>query len=252
MKLNEQMNIVNLNQRIKELEDIIKQKDIQIAKLKEKLSKMNSFDYIYSPNQLEIDDDDESKIHKDLELIIRYNPSEKPDDKFVFTEYFNFNEKIRSIKKRLFKKISEKYNNVQLKNLKFVYNTSNLNDRLTAIESGLINRSNIFILDNKDIKETGKDNEEKIGLTFKTTQGISKFLFANREIPIGIVLIYYFLITEKLNELIDFINGNKRISFVFNASFLNIKDKRSLEEVFGNKIKNPIILVNDMNALIGG
>ena len=68
--MNEQMNIVNLNQRIKELENIIKQKDIQISKLKEKLAKMNSFDYIYSPNNEEIDDD-ESKVYKDLELIIR-------------------------------------------------------------------------------------------------------------------------------------------------------------------------------------
>ena len=169
---------------------------------------MNSFDYIYSPNNEEIDDD-ESKVYKDLELIIRYNPSQKPDDKFVFTEYCNFNEKIINIKKRLFKKISEKYNNVQLKNLKFVYNSYNLKDQLTALESGLSNRSNIIILDNKNIKETGKDNEDKIGLTFKTAQGNSKFLFANREIPIGIVLIYYFLINEKLNELIDPTDGKK-------------------------------------------
>ena len=250
--MNEQINIAYLKQRIIELENIIKKKDIQIAKLKEKLAKCNSFDYIYSPNRENIDEDEESKVYKDIELIIRYNPSEKPDDKFVFTEYCNFNEKIRNIKKRLFKKISEKYNNVQLKNLKFVYHSYNLNDQLTASESGLSNRGNIIILENKNIKETEKDNEEIIGLTFKPMHGNSKFLFANREIPIGIVLIYYFLITEKLNELIDLINGNKNISFLFNASLLNIKDKRNVEEVFGNKIKNPIILVNDMNDLIGG
>ena len=143
MNMNEQMNIANLTQRIKELENIIKQKDIQIAKLKEKLSKMNSFDYIYSPNKEDIDEDDEeSKVYKDLELIIRYNPSEKPDDKFVFTEYCNFNEEIRRIQKRLFKKISEKYNSIQLKNLKLEYNSYNISDQLHVSESGLFNRSN--------------------------------------------------------------------------------------------------------------
>ena len=91
MNMNEEMNIVNLKQRIIELENIIKKKDIQIAKLKEKLAKCNSFDYIYSQNREEIDDDDESKVYKHIELIIRYNPSEKPDDKFVFIENCNFN-----------------------------------------------------------------------------------------------------------------------------------------------------------------
>ncbi len=35
MNINEQMNCINLNQRIIELENIIKKKDLQIAKLKE-------------------------------------------------------------------------------------------------------------------------------------------------------------------------------------------------------------------------
>ena len=152
----------------------------------------------------------------------------------------------------MFKKISEKYNNVQLKNLKFVYNSYNLNDKLTAAESGLFNKSNIFILEDNKIKEEVKDNEEKIGLTFRAMQGNSNFIFANREIPVGIVLIYYFLITEKLNELIDLINGNNNTSFLFNASLLNIKDKRTVGEIFGNIIKNPIIMVNEINGLIGG
>ena len=216
---------------------------------------MNSLDYIYSPNRGEIDDDenDDSKVYKDFELFIRYNPQEKPDDKFVLTECCNRYEKIRSIKKRIFKKISEKYNNIRLKNLKFVYNSYNLNDKLTAVESGLINRSNIIILNNNNIKEADNDNEEKIGLTFKTISGKTEYIMANRDIPIGIVLIYFLLITEKLDELIDLINGNnKNINFMFNLSLLNIKDKKTVEEVFGNEIKNPKILVNEMDNLIGG
>ncbi len=46
MNMIEQMNYFNLNKRIIELENIIKKKDKQIAKLKEKLAKSTSFDYI--------------------------------------------------------------------------------------------------------------------------------------------------------------------------------------------------------------
>ena len=89
MNMIEQMNYFNLNKRIIELENIIKKKDKQIAKLKEKLDKSTSFDYIYSPNRDETDDEDEDeyKVYKDLELIISYIPPEKSDDKFIFREY---------------------------------------------------------------------------------------------------------------------------------------------------------------------
>ena len=267
MNMNEQMIIMNLNQRIIELENIIKKKDIQIAKLKEKLAKSNSFDYIYSPNMDELDDEDESKVYKDLELIIRFNPPEKSKDKFVFHEYCNFNERIKSIKKRLFKKISEKFN-VKLHHLKIVFNCYELRDELKASEAGLTNGSNIFIIDTSNIRGAGNDNkldkkneynenntidnsEDKIRLTLKTMNGNAIYIFANKEVPIGIVLIYYFLKSEKLYELIDFINGNKQFVFVFNASPLNIKDRKSLKEIFGNT-KDPLILVNDIHNLIGG
>ena len=267
MNMNEQIIIMNLNQRIIELENIIKKKDIQIAKLKEKLSKSNSFDYIYSPNMDELDEEDESKVYKDLELIIRFGQIEKSKDKFMFKEYCNLDERIKSIKKRLFKKISEKFN-VKFHHLKFLYNCHQLSDELKPSEEGLTNGSNIFIIDTSNIRGAGNDNkldkkneynenntidnsEDKIRLTLKPMYGDAISIFANKEVPIGIVLIYYFLKNEKLYELIDFINGSKQIFFIFNASPLNIKDRRSLKEIFGNT-KDPIILVNNIHNLIGG
>ena len=269
MNMIEQMNYFNLNKRIIELENIIKKKDKQIAKLKEKLDKSTSFDYIYSPNRDETDDEDEDeyKVYKDIELIISYIPPEKSDDKFIFREYCNFNEKIKSIKKRLFKKISEKFN-VKFKNLKFLYNSCPLIDQITASECGLTNLCNMTITSIINVKgarkdnilekkneihenSTIEDNEDKIGLTFMTTIGTSRNIFVNRDIPIGVVLIYYFLITRKFNEFIDLINGNIKISFIYKSYHLNIKDGKNVEEIFGNE-KNPKIIVNDTNNLIGG
>ena len=152
--------------------------------------------------------------------------------------------------------------------MKIVFNCYELRDELKASEAGLTNGSNIFIIDTSNIRGAGNDNkldkkneynenntidnsEDKIRLTLKTMNGNAICIFANKEVPIGIVLIYYFLKSEKLYELIDFINGNKQFVFVFNASPLNIKDRRSLKEIFGNT-KDPLILVNDIHNLIGG
>lgn len=152
--------------------------------------------------------------------------------------------------------------------MKIVFNCYELRDELKASEAGLTNGSNIFIIDTSNIRGAGNDNkldkkneynenntidnsEDKIRLTLKTMNGNAICIFANKEVPIGIVLIYYFLKSEKLYELIDFINGSIQFVFVFNASLLNIKDRRSLKEIFGNT-KDPLILVNDIHNLIGG
>ena len=265
VNVNEQMNYINLNKRIIELENIIKKKDIEIAKLKEKLAKSNSFDYIFSPNRDEIDEIDDN-AYNNLELNIEYNPPEKSDDKFRFKVYCNFDEKTRSIKKRIFKKLSEKFN-IKFRYLKFLYNCYDIKDELTASELGLTNGCNIIIFSTNNIKGAGEDNKldkkneiqdnstinynkDKIEIIFRTTGGSSQYIFVDREVPIIIVVIYYFLINEQLNELIGFINGSKNIIFIFNASPLNIKDKKTVEEFIGNA--NPIIIVYSINNLIGG
>ena len=112
--------------------------------------------------------------------------------------------------------------------------------------------TNILIKKNEvDENSTIEDNEVKIGLTFMTTVGTSLNIFVSRDIPIGIVLIYYFLITGKFNEFIDLINGNDKISFIYKSCTLNIKNGKNVEEVFGNE-KNSKIIVNEANILIGG
>ena len=255
------MIILNLNQRIIELENIIKKKDKQIAKLKEKLAKSISFDYIYSRNGYESDDEDENKIYKDLELNIIYHPHKKSEEKFEFKEYCNLNERIRSLKKRIYKKISEKFN-VKFCYLQFLFNCYPLSDKLLVSHTGLTNGSNIMIIDNSNIRGAGNNNEnendklakddnEDIHLIFQTIDGDSINIYTYRGIPIGILLIFYFLIVDKFYELLDFINGSKTITFLFNGCLLNIKDGKSVGEIIGDVI-NPKIIVNDVHALIGG
>ena len=265
MNMNEQMIIFNLNQRIIELENIIKKKDMKIAKLKEKLNRRISFDdYIFFPkineSDDEDDDEDENKVFKNLELNIIYNPPEQPNNKFEFKEFCNLDERIKSIKRRLFEKISKKFK-VKFRNLKFMFNYYPLKDNLTVSESGLTNGSNIMIINSGNIRGAGDNNEnnkltkddseDKICLTFQTVLGYRISIYAYRDIPIGIVLIYYFLRDDKFYELLDFISGGNRFAFIFNGCLLNIKDHRSVGEFFGI-VKNPKIVVNDTSNLIGG
>ena len=265
MNMNEQMTIFNLNQRIIELENIIKKKDMKIAKLKEKLNRRISFDdYIFFPNINELDDEDddedENKVFKNLELNIIYNPPEQLNNKFEFKEFCNLNERIKSIKRRLFEKISKKFK-VKFRNLKFMFNYYPLKDNLLVSESGLTNGSNIMIINSGNIRGAGDNNEnnkltkddseDKICLTFQTVDGHRISINAYRDIPIGIILIYYFLRDDKFYELLDFISGGNRFAFIFNGCLLNIKDHRSVGEIFGI-VKNPKIVVNDTSNLIGG
>ena len=265
MNMNEQMTIFNLNQRIIELENIIKKKDMKIAKLKEKLNRRISFDdYIFFPNINELDDEDddedENKVFKNLELNIIYNPPEQPNNKFEFKEFCNLDERIKSIKRRLFEKISKKFK-VKFRKLQFLFNCYPLKDNLLVSESGLTNGSNIMIINSGNIRGAGDNNEnnkltkddseDKICLTFQTVLGYRISIYAYRDIPIGIVLIYYFLRDDKFYELLDFISGGNRFAFIFNGCLLNIKDHRSVGEIFGI-IKNPKIIVNDTSNLIGG
>ena len=264
MNMNEQMTIFNLNQRIIELENIIKKKDMKIAKLKEKLNRRISFDdYIFFPNineSDESDDEDENKEFKELELNIIYNPPKQSNNKFEFKAFCNLNERIKSIKKRLFEKISKKFK-VKFHKLKFLFNCYSLSDNLTASQSGLTNGSTIMIINSANIRGAGDNNENNtltkddsediINLTFQTVDGHSTSIYAYREIPIGMVLIYYFLRDDKFYELLDFINGRKHIAFIFNSCLLNIKEHKSVGEIFGI-VKNPKIIVNEVNNIIGG
>ena len=131
--------------------------------------------------------------------------------------------------------------------MKFIFNSHQIQNDLTVAEIGLTHKANITIIkdDNED------DNEAKISLTFSSLEGIIYNIIVYKRIPIGIVLIIYLLRRQKLYQLIDLINGENNIAFIFNAFPLKVKDKRKVGEIFGN-IKNPNILVSDMHNLKGG
>ena len=140
--------------------------------------------------------------------------------------------------------------NKNIKNLKFIHDYyQEIPNDLTVREIGLTNNANIIIKEEDKIKN---DNDAKISLTFKTTLGTQTKIIVYRRIPIGIALIIYLLREEKFYPIIiDLINGQSNIVFLYNACRLRIQDKRNVGEIFGYNM-HPTIVAYDVNNLIGG
>ena len=244
----EEEDFIKNDQNIRELEYIIKKKDLEIVKLKKKLVKYKIFDFIYILNndEDEYETKNQNKLVKDVELnIIYYSPTNKNNDKIEFKEYCNLNEKFKKVRKRIEKRISEILNK-NFKNLKFTHNNYEIHNELTLAESGLTNNATIII-----INVDNNNNDSKIYLKFMTSQGVQTNFIVYRGIPISIVLIFYLLRKGKIFPIIDLINGQGQIVFLYNACRLRIKDERNVGEIFGNEMYATIV-VNDVSNLRGG
>ena len=98
-------------------------------------------------------------------------------------------------------------------------------------------------------KKEGIDN--KIDLMFVTTIGTKRKIIASKKYPIGAVLIFYLFRVGKLERITELMNGEKKISFLYNATVLPIRSKETIGNFFKGVIL-PKIVVNDVNELFGG
>ena len=85
-------------------------------------------------------------------------------------------------------------------------------------------------------------------MIFSTTQGTVHNLYFSPNISIGSALQNYLKRVGR-EDLIDSSEINK-LAFLYNATLLSIKDKRSLKDIFKTPGRVQII-VNDINNLIG-
>jgi len=179
-----------------------------------------------------------------------------------YNEMCNYNEKVRDVIKRW----SDKYG-VNKKGLKFVFNAKNLCERLTVAEAGIINMSQIFVISTTGIKgapgdqkqDNDKDNQnyeeiseqipKKINITFKTTQGSVTNIYVNEEHSIGTAIKKYLISIDNAELITRLENGDKSISFLYNAKLIKINDKKKVKDFFVSYDR--CIIVNDVTNLIG-
>ena len=252
MPMQMNFNFINPYQRIIELENIIKQKDIEIENLKSllKLQKNDLTQILY----------DEFGTFK---LKYKFIPLESPEKEIEFEDITYNCEPTINVKKRIAKKLNKNLNYLYFiqDNMEFpIFNHQSLRffkGRTITIKELKDKKGatqEIKEEDNTKSDDILDDDSKKmtINLFFKTTQGVEKILFASRNTPIGIILIFYLLREKGANFVMDIIKKkDRRICFLYHATPLRIDDDRKIREIFGENL-TPRILVNDVDNIIGG
>ena len=205
--------------KIRELEEIIKQKDFEIIVLKQKLNNiqnnnMNMMNHMMDMNMMD-QPEMEFNNNSDNEIII------------------NIKSNIKNIRCLKNVKVSE----IQ-KRLILTYNYKPLSNKETLEKNGILNGSILEITD------------RVYNITFKiTASGIKKAIFLGGNCPINYA-IKLFCELFKDKNVYQYILS-KKIRLIESAYIININDNRCLKDLFLSRY-NPIILVNDGGGVIGG
>ena len=173
-----------------------------------------------------------------------------------YNEVCNFNEKTQKVVQKFCDKMG-----ININNYKYIFNAKKLDLSLTVAEAGMADMSTIFMFEPKpiqannfnlnnekyEIKEQDRENEEvqkiqKINIIFRTTKGWMKNMLVNANISIETLIQNYL---KSINKE-DLIGNDNKISYIYRAKKINIKDKTKVKDFFRDNIINPIIIVNDV------
>ena len=262
-------NQVNQNQfyelRIQHLQQIINQKDMEIAFLKQRLNSLgininshlgfiNNMNNIMNQNPMMFEND---PINNNI-----YENNNKNNYDFI-KDYGFINVKIKGIKQeqiecfiydkaiKLMKKISEQLNK-NLKDLKFFFLgdlIKELKPQLTLAENGIYDNSVIEVrerseneLENKLIDNISYEEKTKFGflnLVFVSNNPTANKcnIVLNENIPIGIALILYLIKSGRERDLFDIIQNKSNIYFLFNSQKISIADKTRIKNFFSFNVQ---------------
>ena len=215
--------ILPYENKIRELEEIIKQKDFEITVLKQKLNnsinKNNSNNNLMNMNPM---------MNMFMFPMINQFPFEPNNEITVRVK-----NKITDVK--CYK--NEKLSDFKYRHLKLTYNYKLLSEEKTLEENGILDGSAINITD------------KIYRVMFSPAQGKKIVIALDGDCPIEQAIIFY--CNEFKNNNIYQQISNGEISLIFSVMKLNIHDKTPIKNVFGVSV-NPIILVNSTNNIIGG
>ena len=91
--------------------------------------------------------------------------------------------------------------------------------------------------------------QKKINITFKTTQGSVTNIYVNEEHSIGTAIKKYLISIDNAELITRLENGDKSISFLYNAKLIKINDKKKVKDFFVSYDR--CIMVNINTDLIG-
>ena len=237
------MNVKNIIQpyenKIKELEEIIRQKDFEIAVLKQKLN--NSNNNMMNPMMMNMN-------------LTMMNPVYMNNMNQIYNNninQMNFNNK-REVT------ILVALENNQMINIQCFEDdkVSILRQKCNKIK-GALSCDYQLIYENLTIKDVlekyGNNLENKqtnfLNVIFKTTQGLTVSFVLDENCPIGNAIIYYFFKCNFPRGI--FLTIRQKIRLLFNSTILRIEDNTPIKEIFKNCPMKPV-LVYDLYNLMGG
>ena len=219
---NTTLNIKNIvepyEKKIKELEEIIRQKDFEITVLKQKINSSNNNNFMnmninpinMNPNINQMGINENFNIKQQLELKGNNIKLFIKTDNEEFEIYCFERDKISTIREKC---------NIFGKGL--VYNYRILFEELTFSEYGIKKYSTI------EAKSVNGQN-----FIFKDNAGNVFNSALSSDCPLNIALMYYFIMNGDPFQLISLINKKVQINFLFNAIPFDYNDETPIGNIF--------------------
>ena len=205
--------------KIRELEEIIKQKDFEIIVLKQKLNNNNLANFNINPM---------INMNMNPFNIMRGNMNLQKEnkEKEIYLAIISENKSkiINCFKEDKVSVLMEKYN---LNEGALTFNYKLIDYNKTLAENGIYDDSLIYVA------------HKIINLEFKNQNGIATVICLSEDSPIRIALIYYYIKMKGFD---------KDILFLYNARKLEIGDKTPINKIFNST--NPKVTVRELNNLI--
>ena len=208
--------------KIRELEEIIKKKDFEIIVLKEKLNNFKN-----------------NNMNMMINIIGKNMNKSDYNNKEINVNVISGNNTIIPVNSYLCDKASILREKSNINNDSFlIYDYQVIDENLSIQDNGIYNNSTIRVID------------YVYQVIFKPTSGKSYGIDLEGDCPVGALIILFCVKCLRKSETIfKILNGE--ISFIFNASLLRVSDKTPIKKIFGLG-RQIIIMVNDSNNMIGG
>lgn len=215
--------------KIRELEEIIKQKDFEITVLKQKLKNVNKSDNFMNMNQMNMMN---MNMNQNPMNLMNINPN--PQNLMVNNNNYQLIDKGKEINFKVEKEgeiieiecfEGDLASILKKKNIgrgAFTYKYKPLQNHLSLKDNGISDNTIIHF------------KKSMMNVVFKDNKGLTLSVVLTYDCPLGIALIYYIMEFKDLSYIMSMINNEDKIVFLFEGKSLKIKDKTDISKVFKN------------------
>ena len=235
------MNIKNIvasyQKKIKELEEIIRRKDSEISILKEKIiilnsstKKRNSVPDIKQNMNFDNKNPMMNLGNSANDINLMFIGENNEQTGIIFDKYKNTSNLIE-------KYLMTKYNEINLRNFRFIFNNQVLIPGCSLERNGLSNNSTIIVQKKRLLNIIFYYGEKMVPLALDENTSVC------------MAIIYFLIEIDKEKYVLDLIDNTLGIILSINGVKINTRDKRTIREYFNQN--NAKILVKNSNAIKG-